>query len=784
MKRFIFIGTVLILFFTRAFSLPVLERNSICVAQQTQFTGSLSGLCHLAEWYQKGGKLSTAIKYFQDALHMEDSLGNHNPDICFRCQKGMGECYFNLNNLKSAAHCFESAVGLFDKLADEKDQNECLYLFITLSDTYCTLGNWENAKNSINQLWELTRSTPENTEIILLYAIGNFYYQSEQYESAVPYLNDAFLNDQAPGQRMDASHLNVARLANSYFFLGEYHKALIYYKILDKELPNIFTFSGREQLFFTETFENYAHCLFLDGSDKNRVENILHRTFENRKTAIMNNMGTMSEAERKTLYESLDVNVSHYIDYYEAGCRNIPYILYNLSLLRKGLLLSLSIETKKLVLETQNAQLESKYNRMLQIKQETDFLLQQGKSNWIEDLVNESETIERDLAFELDKTFDITKNLSISCSDIRDKLGTNDIAIEFIDYYSNQVRYYAGLVMMKDRFPMLVQIADQNELLLHQTSNFNCYNDTSLCKLIWDKILSLTEITSEGNIYFSAVGDLHKIEIEYLMCPDGLRMNEKFVIHRLSSTRSICARETTSPSKRALLFGGIQYNDPSIKYLPYSKIEVENVSSLLKMHAYPYSLFTGDACSESSFKAICEDKYSFIHIATHGYFRGGHNSKKEVLDNPVVFRSNSEQAQTNNYFFSSRAGLLFSDVTKLSLSTNDVFADNGVLTEKEVACLNLFGTDLIVLSACQTALADYEGEELFGLQRGFKQAGAQTLVLSLSNVDDEATSFFMTSFYDSYLSGMSKQQAFSTAQTITRKKFPNPKFWAPFILID
>lgn len=72
------------------------------------------------------------------------------------------------------------------------------------------------------------------------------------------------------------------------------------------------------------------------------------------------------------------------------------------------------------------------------------------------------------------------------------------------------------------------------------------------------------------------------------------------------------------------------------------------------------------------------------------------------------------------------------------------------------------------MSACQTGLGEITGEGVFGLQRGFKKAGANTMMMSLWKVDDQATQMLMTKFYDEFLHGKSKSEALTTAQHFVR----------------
>ena len=93
---------------------------------------------------------------------------------------------------------------------------------------------------------------------------------------------------------------------------------------------------------------------------------------------------------------------------------------------------------------------------------------------------------------------------------------------------------------------------------------------------------------------------------------------------------------------------------------------------------------------------------------------------------------------------------------------------------------------MVVLAACETGLGDVTGEGVYGLQRGFKKAGINSIVMSLWKVDDDATRLLMTEFYNHLLSGYPKIEALKKAQMYVRmqKGYEDPYYWAGFILLD
>ena len=107
-----------------------------------------------------------------------------------------------------------------------------------------------------------------------------------------------------------------------------------------------------------------------------------------------------------------------------------------------------------------------------------------------------------------------------------------------------------------------------------------------------------------------------------------------------------------------------------------------------------------------------------------------------------------------------------------------------MLTAFEIAQMDLSNTQLVVLSACETALGDLQGSEgVFGLQRAFKMAGVKNLIVSLWQVPDKETVELMTAFYTKLFSGKPVREAFYLAQKEMRNKY-TPFFWAAFVLVE
>jgi CHAT domain-containing protein len=130
--------------------------------------------------------------------------------------------------------------------------------------------------------------------------------------------------------------------------------------------------------------------------------------------------------------------------------------------------------------------------------------------------------------------------------------------------------------------------------------------------------------------------------------------------------------------------------------------------------------------------------------------------------------------------------LLRSGLALAGFNARQSGSEDGVLTALEASQLNLSGTELVVLSACQTGLGDIaNGEGVYGLRRAFGIAGAETQLMSLWNVSDKGTQSLMVRYYDKLMDGMGRSEALRAVQLETISdggKYSRPYYWSAFIL--
>ena len=134
-----------------------------------------------------------------------------------------------------------------------------------------------------------------------------------------------------------------------------------------------------------------------------------------------------------------------------------------------------------------------------------------------------------------------------------------------------------------------------------------------------------------------------------------------------------------------------------------------------------------------------------------------------------------------------RAGLAFAGINSNAQFLGDIDTVNdGVLTALEVLGLNLSGTKLVVLSACETGLGEiHEGEGVYGLRRSFQEAGVAEVISSLWEVSDGGTQALMTDFYDRLLDGNPAREALRDTQIamIDSPEWGYPYIWSAFMIV-
>ncbi|WP_073074163.1 CHAT domain-containing protein [Phormidesmis priestleyi] len=247
-----------------------------------------------------------------------------------------------------------------------------------------------------------------------------------------------------------------------------------------------------------------------------------------------------------------------------------------------------------------------------------------------------------------------------------------------------------------------------------------------------------------------------------------------------SSNSPIVAQKSIQPISPSQRRSGQRSTDlATLKFdsLPGTAAEAKAISPKLP----DAIVLTGSQATENALQQIQSPR--ILHIATHGFFLQDFPSltpnKTRASALPLFEGTSTAPAIGLGENPLLRAGLALAGFNPRKSGTED-----GILTALEVSNLNLRGTQLVVLSACETGLGDIaNGESVYGLRRALTLAGAETQLISLWKVSDDGTKDLMVKYYDRLLNGTGRSDALLLTQRefLNDSQYRHPYYWASFI---
>ncbi|MEW6666720.1 MAG: tetratricopeptide repeat protein [Thermodesulfobacteriota bacterium] len=325
-------------------------------------------------------------------------------------------------------------------------------------------------------------------------------------------------------------------------------------------------------------------------------------------------------------------------------------------------------------------------------------------------------------------------------------------------------------------------------------------------------------------VFISPDGNLNLIPFEVLRGPDGKFLIEDYTFNYLAAGRDIIGfGEIKEKGRKALLIGDPDFDlEPEDKEstlrklalsegipqgltkrssemggfnftrLPGTKEEVEGIRTLLGKDKA--DLYTGGQALEEVLRQ--KGTPSILHLATHGFFlndldlsglRDESDARGIVLQTAPPPRP-AKGVKIENPLL--RSGIALAGANN-ALKAGELEKSDGIVTAEKILGLRLRGTDMVVLSACETGLGEVKsGEGVYGLRRAFIQAGTRGLVMSMWSVPDRETKELMVEFYRNVMSEkMNRCQALRQAalkqMQVVKDRYghPNPFYWGAFVFL-
>ncbi|NRA93390.1 MAG: CHAT domain-containing protein, partial [Psychroserpens sp.] len=575
-----------------------------------------------------------------------------------------------------------------------------------------------------------------------------YYLKTSQYDEALKYFLEA---KEGTEKILGKEHPNygvcLENLTGMYQVKGLYKKAL----------PNLLEANN---IVLTNIKANFTF------QTKNEKENYL----KNIMTARLSNISNFNYLTQNSFPDAL-----------RQGTNNI--------LTQKGLLLNAS---KDILLQLQSLNDSTVNSKILHYKSKRTSLDQQfqlpknERITNIKEEQNHLEVLERDILKIYEENFG--KKVNYVKDFNKTLLKTDEVAVEFtrFDFYKSNwtdSTMYSAYLYKKDwETPKVVDLFEEKQLQdllssvstpkeLYQTRGTTIVNQNttaivsdSIYHLVWKPLEKY--IKPGQSVYYSPDGLLHKIPFAALPNSDNKLLAEIYDLNQMGNTADIRINNSQPDLQDMILIGGVDYtyvpeNDQKIisenqvsileadqllgneanktrgndsgswTYLKGTKKEVDRINELLPTS----KVLSQKEATETAFKSLSGNSPSVLHIATHGYFFPDLEDKKQKRN----LDEKSPYIQTENPLL--RSGLILANANYAwKNGSNPYEEDDGILTGLEISNLDLKNTDIVVLSACETGLGDIPSSEgVYGLQRAFKMAGVNTIIMTLWEVPDKET---------------------------------------------
>lgn len=582
---------------------------------------------------------------------------------------------------------------------------------------------------------------------------------------------------------------------------------------------------------------NILSVIYMAYYQAGRYEKALERAYEFQKylsTFIQQNLDLMTQNEREGFLLGNSTGSAPLLMLLRHFPERLTGDAYNATLRDKGLLLRANDRIQRAILTSDNDTLIHAVDSLRMLQQQLANIQGSELQNQIRfaEQREHMERLERYIARKA-AAFRKQEDEIPTWQQVRDKLKKGEAAVEYLITDSALM----ALVLTKDcNIPQHVPIMnfDEGQELMQKIAHTppaqladSLYASTGSARdsYLYDKLWKPLEAYFNGatKIYYSPTGILNSLAFAAFTLPDGSYLIDHYELHQLTSTARIAYRDKKQASKKKALaanvYGALYYNEEQRAYyeprltamrqsfqsdtstgaaratylaqtdkrrgqaedfpfLENSLFEADAITALLTGNGVWAQEHIGEEPTEQAFRKMDGNSPDILLISTHGFF---YNDPRKAREVPYL------QQRQNVLNAMTATGLILADGERAWQGERlDDDADN-VLSAAEVAAMNLTNTRLAVLSACETGLGASNSEGVYGLQRGFKQAGVRSICASLWSVNDRSTSDFMQSFFRYWLADKKEgamQRAMIRAMKEQRERTPSPYYWAPFVLYD
>lgn len=797
-----------------------------------------STLNSLAVLYESMGQYEKAEPLFLQAIEIRKKVFGINHPNYATVLNNLAIYYKDIGQYEKAEPLFLQSLDIRKKTVGENHPDYAASLN-NLASSYEDLGQYEKAESLYIVSGDLRKRLKGENHPDYAASLNNLaglYTVRGQYEKAEPLMIRAMevwktvLGEDHPEYALALNNLGAFYRKSQ----ADYPKAEAYYI---KAIGLRKKLLGEKHPLYADSQTDLA-LLYLQMKEFKKAEPLLISG----STIFLQNMtGTFAVLSEKEKGNYLKTNIS-ILDINTSFLYNDPFVSDTIIRNSLNLLLgfkSLALADTRNMLESVRSNKDTAIKRIL-----NDWLIQKNllasqyslpvdkRIPEIKKIEEETEVMEKELTRRSAAFRNQQSALRISMTEIQKELEEDEAAIEFVRFklyskgLSDSVLYAAYIFGRTDKAPHFVPLCEEKQLArfftktgkaigniksIYDAGPVNKNNRTtigdSLYMLVFKPLLPF--LKGVRKINYSPAGLLYRIAFQALPAEDSLRLIDKYELNQYISTRQLALPAEAGDSNKSIsLFGDAAFTMDSISLakkisgnkktsniyasaitrgnnrdawvsLPGTASEIKEIQILFDKHKRKAVSYSQQMATEEQFKTLNGGATTILHLATHGFFLPDPEKKRKggLATGENVFRLADDPML--------RSGIVLAGVNRVWSGLSPIEGrEDGIITAYEISQLDLRNTNLVVLSACETALGDIKGNEgVFGLQRAFKLAGVKNMVLSLWKVPDKETAELMKAFYTNYLQGNTAREAFSRAQQEMRNRY-SPYYWAAFVLIE
>ncbi len=773
--------------------------ENLGVNYQIDYAESLESL---GMFYEAEGNYAEAERVLLKTMDLKKSIPNLPEHLLVETLNDLGILYQDLGNMDRAEEYFSEVHSIcIDHLGT--DNQYYATSINNLAVIYKRKGQFEAAKALFVEALPVYEKRYGKRHPSYADALNNLasterilgnYSTAEQY-----YLEVLKIDEQVYGKNHPDYATTLNNLGILYSAMGQPDKAINYYLesvVIKKDRL------GVNHPSYSRSLENIGLHYFAQG-DLERAEQYFRDAIAIQIDQITSIFPVLTEREKELFYQDVREDIERYnfvvIRLLEKKPELITEVLNN-QIQTKAILFSSGEKLQKSISKSGNHELMATYIQWKDLKTKLASYYQVGKAR-LEDykinldvLEDSVENMEKNIMLSSQQFSSFIRNDKVTWKKVQRNLKPDESVIEIIrirDFvsgtrgdahvfgFSDALSYLVIILKPNSTIPEYeliengVQLEEKLYAAYKNALQFQ-FEESASYKLVWERIDK--HLSGTKKLYMSPDGIFYKINPNTFKLPDNTYLIDKYYVSFITNCEDVVKGSTNKSANDAVFFGNPNFGTASertfaLDQLPGSETEINIASKDLSDKKWQTTLYKGDNATEARIKEVNSPR--ILHIATHGYFSDKNSALKRVLntDNPL-FKS--------GLFLQGAA----TSLSAYANGSNQVNFSDGILSSYEAMNLNLDGTELVILSACETGLGDVEnGEGVYGLQRAFLVAGTKFLITSLVKVDDKATQELMNSFYENYLKSSNIAESLYQAQIALRKNYPNPLIWGSFILV-